>query len=243
VSRLLAGAIVAARAEEPTPEPPPPEEIVIYGELRVQQARERVERLLEDMGYAGSVVDEGDHVVWRHVEPWKGEVVLWDDGWMQVRRQPFRVEGARTPWAETDSALAWAGCLVWPWLCVKLGGGMVGHRKWLGVETRTVDLVHGPVEEWGDRIADLATERTLDALPPRLEALWATGVPLDGGPPLPTPAARRAALRDYYLTRTDTVWGEAVREAVRAFVFGVVQSSDAPYAEPELAVFRDPAAR
>jgi hypothetical protein len=229
---------------EPAPAPvvsgerPPSEEVVIYGELRVRQARERVERLLEDLGYGADVVDEGDHVIWRHVEPWKGEVVLWDDGWMQVRRQPMRVEGRRMPWAETDTPLAWAGCVVWPWLCVRLGGGLVGHRKWLGVETKTVGHVHGPVEEWGDRIADLATERTVDTLPPRLEALWAEGAPLTGGPPLATMPERRAALRDYYLSRTDTVWGDAVRDAVRAFVYAVVQTSDAPYPEDELAVFR-----
>lgn len=232
-------ALSSARADDPVPapEPPPPEEVVIYGEVRVQEARERVERLLEDMGYGDEVVDEGDHVVFRHVEAWKGEVVLWDDGWMEVRRQPVRVEGHRMPWAETDSALAWAGCVVWPWLCVHVGGGTVGHRKWLGVETRAVQVVHGPVEEWGDRIADLATNRTVDSLPPRLEALWERGEPLAGTELLPTPAARREAIRAYYVSRTDTVWGAVVRDAIRSFVYGVIQGSPDPFPEAELGVF------
>lgn len=240
----------AAPDPPPAPDPAPagpepePEVVVIYAEERVRQARERVETLLQDMGYgAVEVVDEGDHVVYRHVEPWKGEVVLWDDGWMQVRRQPFRVEGHRMPWAETDSALAWAGCLVWPWLCVHLGGGTVGHRKWLGVETATVGVVHGPVEEWGDRIADLATDRTVDGLPPRLDALWQDGVPLEGEGTLETPSARRDAIRAYYLSRTDTVWGEAVRDAIRGFVYAVVQTSDTPFPAEEVGVFVPGAAR
>jgi hypothetical protein len=228
-------------ADEPPPEPPPedePEVVVVYAEERVRQARARVERVLRDMGYGTDVVvDEGDHVIMRHVEPWKGEVVLWDDGWMEVRRQPLRVEGQRMPWARTDSAVAWAGCLVWPWLCVKLGGGTVGHRKWLGVETGAVDVAHGPVEEWGDRIADLATDRTVDGLPPRLLDLWERGVPLEGDATLQTPGERRAEIRRYYESRTDTVWGQAVRDAIRGFVYAVVQTSETPYPAEELALF------
>lgn len=232
---------LAAIAQEPEPEPEPApapapvsEEVMVYGQLRVDQARSAVVERLEDLGFTEEVVDLGDRVVYRHASAWKGEVVLHDDGWMVVQRQPIRVEGRRMPWADRGTPLAWAGCHLWPWLCVRLSGGTYSHRKWMAIETETVQALYEPVRTWGDRVADLNTERTIDQLPRRLQALWDQGVPLSGDQRLETHAERRAALLEYYASRTDTVWGDAVRDAVGAFLRAVVQRGDAPLTPEEI---------
>jgi hypothetical protein len=235
--------LLAAHAQEPAPAPAPApepepapvsEEVIVYGQLRVEQARAAVVQRLEDMGYTEEVVDLGDRVVYRHAAAWHGEVVLHDDGWMVVQRQPMRVEGRRMPWADRDTPLAWVGCHLWPWLCVRISGGSYSHRKWMAVETATVQALHEPVRTWGDRVADLNTERKIDGLPARLQALWEQGAPLSGDEALPTYAQRRAALLEFYASRTDTVWGDAVRDAVAAFLRAVVQRSDEPLTAEEI---------
>ena len=49
-----------------------------------------------------------------------------------------------------------------------------------------------------------------------------------------TYAERREALYSFWQSRTDTPHGEAVRQAVEAFVRGVVQGSEHPYPMAEV---------
>lgn len=228
----------AAQTPEPPPEPPAEAELelIVYGELLVEQARQAVVDELAELGFS-DVIERGDHVVYRHESPWHGEVVLYEDGWMEVKRQPLRVEGRQVPWAKKDTPLAWAGCLIYPWACLRVNGALVGVRKWRGSESRTVAEVQPEVRIWGDRIADLAVERKADGLPERLGALWAEGIALQGGPPLLTYRERRAALIAYWESRTDTAWGEAVRQVVVSFCRAVVQHSDHPFTDAELQAF------
>ena len=214
------------------------DEITVYAEERVQRARSAVEEQIGRMGYEEEVTRVGDRTVYRHASPWKGEVVLHDDGWTIVRRQPLRVEGRKMPWTKANTPVAWAGCFLYPWFCVRTGGTLIGRNKWRAVEGRTVEGMQPQVRNWGERIADLATARKVSDLPERLEALWTEGVPLDGGAErIDAMAERRAALLRFWGTRTDTVWGEQVRRAVASFCRGVVQDSDHPFTAEEVDAF------
>lgn len=237
---------LAALAEPPAPEPEPaasdddePYEIIVYGEMLVEAARRKVVERLEEMGYDEVVIDRGDYVVYRHEAPWYGEVFLYDDGWMQVKRQPLHVEGRKMPWADRNEPLAWAGCLIWPWLCVRTSGATFSQRKWRGLESRTVDELAPDVRLYGDRVADLATGRKVDELPEKLMRLWTEGIPIDSTSPpgtrLQSEAERRDALYRYWESRTETVWGAEVQRAVEGFCRAVVQTSDHPFTEEELA--------
>ncbi len=223
-----------------------PLEVLVFGELLVEQARAEVVEALEELGYDAEVHDRGDRVVYRHAAPWRGEVVLHDTGYVRVKRQPLRVEGVKVPWAARDTPLAWAGCLIYPWACVKVGGATIGERKWRNVEDGAVGHVQPKAAVWSDRIADLATDRVVAVLPDRLTALWESGTPLEGETPLTTFADRRAALLSFWASRTDTPWGDSVRGSVVGFCRGVVQRSEHPFTTAELAAFnatRDAAAR
>ncbi|MEZ4318659.1 MAG: hypothetical protein R3F61_14190 [Myxococcota bacterium] len=241
---ILTLAFSAALAQEPpagdpaaSGEAPVSEEVIVYGQLRVEQAREKVIGDLQELGYT-KIIDKGDAIVLRHESPWKGDVWLHDDGWMRIKRQPVRVEAPQTPWGKRNSAGAWMGCVLYPFACVRPGGQVVGTRKFRAVETRTSVAVNGDVSEWSDRVADLAVDTKADALPDRLQALWDEGVPLEeGAAPLETPEARRAAILAYWESRTDTEWGETIRRAVEAFVRGEVQQSDHPFTPDEIDQF------
>jgi hypothetical protein len=198
---------------------------------------------LDHLGYE-HVDKVGDREIYRHTAAWKGEVVLHDDGWTVVRRQPPHVEGRAMPWTKANTPVAWAGCLLYPWLCIRTGGTTISKAKWRAVEGRTVDAMQGDVRDWNDRIADLHTRRKITRLPDAMEALWAEGQPLEvglgeaaEGSVLASMAERRRALFSYWDTRTDTVWGEEVRRAVEGFCRAVVQSSEHPFTPEELATW------
>lgn len=236
----LWGALAWGQSDEPEApdEEEPVEEVIVYAELRVEQARREVEQELEEAGFDHEVIDLGDHVVYRHSAAWKGEVVLYDDGYMVVRRQPIHAQAPKMPWARRNSPLAWIGCLVYPWACIRIDGATVSERRWRNRESRTVQRVQPKVRDWADRIADLSVDRKVEGLPAMLEALWELGRPMSGqGPALSTYRERRAALLAFYDSRTDTPWGRQVQEAVRAFLRGVVQASDHPFTARELARF------
>jgi predicted RNA binding protein YcfA (HicA-like mRNA interferase family) len=231
---VIVALAAAARAEDP---PRTSQEVIVYGQLLVQQARDEVVKELQHEGYTKEI-DRGDHTIYRNDDPWKGEVVLYDDGWMEVKRQPFQLQGRQMPWAKENSALAWAGCVLYPWLCIRPGGILVGERKWRARESRTVDGVHDEVRNWSERVADLHTGERVDTLGDALTALWEQGTPLEGdGPLLETADERKQALLAYWSSRTDTEWGDRVRLAIEAFTRAVVQHSDTPFTPEEISAF------
>lgn len=227
--------LALARADEPQPRTS--EEVTIYGEILVEQARRAVDRELRDAGYDEVLQREG-RTIYRHSAPHMGQVVIDEEGWMRFARQPVRVEAPGFGIVGDGSPVAWVGCVIWSPLCVRPGGQLVSRRRLQGAEWKVVGRVHDDVETWNERIADLATERKVDGLPERLDALWTHGTPLEPGQPvLVTPAARRQALLAYWSTRTETPWGEAVRASVEAFCRAVVQRSDYPFTDMEIAAF------
>ena len=236
VSLLFAAAL--ALAEEPPPAEGEPDrdadiEVVVYGELLVEQARAKLVEDLKEAGY-DEVKVKDNRVIYRHSSVWRGEVHVYDDGWYRTKRQKVKFQAVGMPWAEEGSPLAVAGCFIYSPLCFRPGGALIGSRKFRAQETQVVQHIHEDAEEWANRVSDLATERTINGLPERLEDLWSRGVPLDGDGVLATSAQRRRAILDYWDSRTNTPWGEAVRQAVEAFCRAVVQQSDAPFTAAEL---------
>lgn len=210
------------------------EEVIVYAEVRVQQAKEKVINELEDMGYEKRLEKDGA-VVMRHPQTWKGEVWLHDDGWMRVKRQPVQYRVPKGPMGPIT-------CVLVPLACLKTGGQMVGKRKFMAVETRVVGAIDPDVRQWGDRLADLSVDRKREALPERLEQLWHEGVPLEppseGEPQkLETIAERKAAILRFWETRTDNPWGERIRETVEAFIRGEIQGTDDEFTDAELVAF------
>ena len=203
-------------------------EITVEAE-RIERAKQRLIGDLAELGYK-NVKDKGDHVILRHDRTWKGQILLYDDGWVQMKRQPLRFE---PPWKKT--ALGWSACVVVPWMCVRTGGVLVNKRKFMSQKVRTLNAVDGDVDYLASRVADHYVYGVVNDLPARMEALWFAGVPLEqDGVVLHTYGLRRLALLAYWESRTDTEWGDAVRLAVEAFMRAEVQTGDHPFIDSEI---------
>jgi len=217
------------------------DDMIVWGELQVEAARQEVIRELRAQGYTREIRKKGkSFVIFRHPQASKGEVLIYDDGWIKMRRQPVIFEGPKMPWAPRNSAGAWAGCLIYPWACVKLGGVLIGKRKFIAHKRRTLVHVEDDATQFAERLADHSTAEWANDLPAELERLWVDGVPIEGGqeaPVIETPSERRGAILAFWGSRTETPWGEQIRAAVEAFLRGEVQCGEHPVTRAELDAF------
>ena len=122
-------------------------------------------------------------------------------------------------------------------LCIWPNGQLVSKRRFQRYEADVWGEMEDEVSAFHARISDMGTSRKVELLPGRLERLWEQGIPLEGHETLPTVEARKAALLDFWDSRTDTVWGDEIRRVVAAFVRGVVQFSDHPFTDAEIAEY------
>jgi hypothetical protein len=206
----------------------------VYDDLVVELARQQVMEQLVAEGYSIER-DRDGYTIMRHPSPWKGEVRLYDDGWVRIQRQPIQLKPFL---GEPGSPLATIGCTLLLPLCVRPGGQLVGRRKLQAVKSEVIGSIDPAVDVWGDRIADRETGDRVEGLSEQLEALWDEGRPLyPGADPYPTYDERRTAILAYWESRTDTVWGDRVRLTVEAFLREVVQHSDHALTEAEIADF------
>lgn len=208
----LASLMLFAAAAEPVDE-----EITVFGSPRVIQARQDLMDQLTLQGFSKVKRRDGKWVLLQGSKGklglggiWKGKIELHDSGLVQHKRRGLH------------------GVLPTGW---------VGPRKLGAFRSQTIEAAAPQIRALGDRMADDAVASKLDWLPQALQELWDHGTPIDGGPPLKTHQQRRSALLQYWESRTETVWGQQVRNAVQAFLRGVVQPSEHPFTEEEIAVF------
>ncbi len=208
-------------------------EVIVFSERLVEAARLEVVGRAAQIGYT-KALRKGDRTILRHELPWKGDVVLFDDGRVEVKRQPLQF----APPFKRQTPLTWLSCIIVP-LCIRPNGQLVSQRRFIGYERGAWAAIASDVSTWNDAMAEYGLGLKVAGLPDRLEALWEQGTPLDGTDetPLATPEARRGALLSFWDSRTDTSWGDEVRGAVEAFMRAVVQTSEHPYLSEELAAF------
>lgn len=231
----------AAAADSPAetpdgPEPPGTEEagetIIVYGERDIARKRAILERDLRRLGYKAH--DKDGYTVYRPESPWEPSVVLYDQGFMILKRSPVRFE----PPVKGSSNLRYLWCIP-PFtpLCVRPGGQLVSKRKLQGSKTRLFDQIKPDAEAWQKAIVAQGTHERLDEeLPRMLVDTWDSGAPIEeGGPELPSPEARRAAILNLWATRADTPEGASARSVIADFIRYEIQSSPTPASPAEIA--------
>lgn len=225
---LLLLAAVAFADEPPPPDPIPPSATVIIESSRITKAREALRIALKEQGYTRSE-RTGDYLVYKNTSPWKPQVWVHDDGWVTVKRQPPRVHTPFHTFADQGSPAEYLLCVIMPTTCVSVGGWLLGPRKLAKQEERVYDSTRDEVKTLNDAVArEHLAQRLNEDIPNDLAAIWGDAT---------RPAAdRRLLLYTYWDTRTETPEGMEAKEAVRAYLAGVVQASTTPFTPDELAL-------
>lgn len=211
-------------------------EVVVWGELACDQARDALVAELESMGYRVARRD-GDTVVLKAPSAWMGRVTVTPDGTLTFGR-PVVGFGtlpeetyAHDPRHGTDdprvpTVEAGAGATFWL---------MPGERKRDAVQRTVLERTRDERDTLLAVTVRTAIEAWVDQLPGRLDALWSAGTPLEGnGPALATEAERRAAILEYWATRYPSPEGYYVMETVETWLRQVLWERSPP-TEEELA--------
>ena len=211
-------------------------EIIVEGELRVLQARRAVEHELKTLGYTPKKRKK-DYILFRHPQNWKGEIRLYDDGWVRMKRQPVQFQVPKIPALGKGAPAGVILCLISPSACIRAGGQLVSRQKFMGQKVRTLEDIRPEVARFTDAVVDFNIDQTVDELPLHLENLWDNGVSLNAteGPRLNIDE-RKAALFSYWDSRTENRWGMRVRASIEIFIREVVQYSAYPFSELEIQV-------
>lgn len=248
---LLLALLSFARADDPPPPPPatptgkapapapgstpPPLSAKVAGEeIDVNESREVLRKRAElfealvQEGYVRRKRQGEDRTVFLSEDPWKPQVIVHDDGWVYFKRQPPRIHAPGKSFADQGSPAAYLLCIIAPTSCISIGGWLVSDRKLSGVQGEVLASTQEKIRAMNDAVARRELGRRLnDDIPRDLEMVWArTELPA---------SERKVLLFEYWDARTDTPEGEAAKLAIEAFFRGVVQQSDTPFSEAELA--------
>ena len=215
------------------------EEILVEGDLKVIQARRAVENELKGLGFVPKKRKK-DYLVFRHEQDWKGEIRIYDDGWVRMKRQPIQFKVPKIPALGKGAPVAVVLCLINPAACIRSRGQFVSRPKFMAQKVRTLNEIRPTVTEYNEAVLDFYTQQTLDELPPKLEELWEFGVPLASDDEvIQGVKERRQALLQFWDSRTENPWGMRVRAAVEIFIREVVQYSPNPFPSDEVRVFNE----
>lgn len=198
--------------------------IIVVEAPGVTAARQALLDELARQGY-GRVKDKGDHLVLHADQPWKGRILVYDDGWATMKLSKTLIA-------------SWPRGTIFPPTLAGSFEVFPSKGKRMGIEERALEPAADFLGAYGDRVADVAVAVKVAGMPDRLEALWNSGVPIEpNGPPLLTTDARKAALLAYWESRTDTIWGDRVRASIDAFIRAEVQGSNDAFTDAEIEAF------
>jgi hypothetical protein len=203
------------------------EQITVY-DMRIAERRQAIVKQLRDLGYT-QVKRKDGRAVFRSDVAWHPDVLLYDDGFMIMRRAPPRFEPPNAPgiWGGPLPCL-----LIFP--CTHIGGALVSRSKLEPRKSEVALEVHDEVEAWRSAIVDDAMrERLSIGIPALLDEIWLGGVGPDGES-LPNPEDRRKELLDFWATRADTPEGDEARTVTASYIEQMVETSDTPCTDAEV---------
>jgi len=147
------------------------EEIVVYGKREVDRRRRLLDAELESSGYRQGK-RKGDKVVYRPETVWHPSVIVYDSGWVDLRKTPPRFE----PWigGHPDNKWRYLSCIPpFGLMCIRASGWLITKRRAQHSKTAVVDNHIETIQYWQESVIGMATQERLDVqLPDELDLLW-----------------------------------------------------------------------
>jgi len=225
----------AAQAQDP----PVSEEIIVVGDLAIRQARDRLRRQMEALGWRP--VDRPGRTVFRGPAAWMGVAIVDDFGGMRFRAPLIGVARELPPEMYTTDPFTVTTDPSEIQNEVGIGVPLqlrASPRKLAAVRQGVAGAVEDELDAYRDVIQRTSLQEQLLWLPDALDALWEKGTPLTGSTDALAGAdARRKAALTFWAERADSDEGRQVCAAVEAWLRAVVQDSDAPITDAERVAF------
>jgi hypothetical protein len=221
----------AERAALPTVQDDHETVVLVVGEHVIAEARADVVRKLGILGWRGREARDGSFR-FSGPEAWMGKARLYPSGDLVFSRVPLTISTPYFPNVQYDAFATIHGMPSGP-QTTNVDVRSPSKAKVEAVQQEVQAAVQPEVAAYREALQRRALGALLSELPARLDRLWTDGVGLDNQP-LATPAARRAALLDYWGSRSDTPEGRAVMRVVESFLRNEVQASEHPLTAEEI---------
>jgi hypothetical protein len=162
--------------------------------------------------------------------------VIDDDAWMRIKRTHIRIN----PPGSRDNNLRYLWCLppftITP-ACIQAGGQVISPRRLAHFKEDVVRSTRYEMKQWQNAVISYAMDKRIgEEIPDMLDQIWERGLPEgEGGPVIADPAGRRAAILQFWASRSCVSEGEQARVVVADFVEQVIQLSENPASTDEIA--------
>jgi hypothetical protein len=147
------------------------DEIIVYGQREVDRRRSILDNQLESTGYRQGK-RRGDKVVYRPETVWHPSVIVYDSGWVDIRKTPPRFE----PWigGHPDNKWRYLSCIPpFGLMCIRASGWLISTRRAQHSKTAVVENNIETIQYWQESVQGLATQNRMDVeLPNQLDAIW-----------------------------------------------------------------------
>lgn len=209
------------------------EEIVVFGEQQVAAARDAVVRQMEASGWEMAKTRSDGSTVFRGKESWMGKAVLSRSGDLEFTKPVFAYSEVTNVGPEYNPFAVIEGTMNGTQYASVSTIAFPEKKKVSAVHAELLEKVYPSIEAYHDAIARRATSLYLQEIPDKLDELWLTGKPLDGGATLGSLSERKAYALNYWATRAETPEGYAVMRVVKQWLGATVQDSEAPVTREE----------
>mgnify|MGYP006096382555 CR=1 FL=1 len=203
------------------------EDIVVYGQKEVDRRRKVLESNLKNNGYRDGK-RRGEKVVFQPETVWKPSLVVYDSGWVDLKKTPPRFE----PWirGRKDNKWRYLSCIP-PFtpMCIRAGGWMISKRRAQHSKTDIVEQHLYDIQFWQEAVISVGVQERLEVdLPDQLDEIWSD--------PSSRPyTERRKEILDLWSTRTCTPEGNQASKVIALFLEFEVQTSEHPLSLEDLA--------
>ena len=200
-----------------------PPEMIIFGEREVDIRRKRLEDHLYLSGYREGIEKDG-RTVYRPETSWKPSVVIYNSGFVELKRTPPRFESYLK---HRNDIWRYLACVPpFTIMCVDVNGWMINERKLQHAKEDIVVETHSDVIAWQEALEKMGMEERINnTIPLMLDAVWRQGLLPDGTTTSNT-QERFDWIVHFYQNRLCNEYGLMVRNVIKTYVEEEISASE-----------------
>lgn len=199
-----------------------PPEMIIFGEREVDIRRKNLDDHLHRSGYREGIEKEG-RTVYRPETSWKPSVVVYDSGFVELKRTPPRFESYLK---HRNDVWRYLACVPpFTIMCVDINGWMINERKLQHAKEDIVVETHSDVIAWQEALEKMGMEERINnTIPVMLDTVWKQGL-LPDGTTTSEPQERFDWIVNFYKNRLCNEYGLMVRDIITTYVEEEISTS------------------
>ena len=192
-----------------------PPEIIIFGEREVDIRREKLEHQLYENGYREGIQKEG-RTVYRPETSWKPSFVVYDSGFVELKRTPPRFESYLK---HRNDIWRYLACVPpFTVMCIDVNGWMINERKLRHAKEDIVVKTHDNIVDWQQALEKMTMEERIhNSIPFMLDMVWQQGI-LPDGTKITTSKEKLEWIFAFYDARLCNDYGVMVRDVIETYI-------------------------